>query len=575
MLKLNRLSASATLLTVLSAPMAYAQTASQITPPSFAPVAPRAGASVVIPQGVGASAPAGAEAVDVQLGDLRIEGAALDAQTLAALKARLIGPVVKLSEIFAAARALETDYASRGHVLVRVTVPAQTLDVGATLRLAVVEGFIERIDVTGVPKGMRRRVAAALAPLRKAGAEITLAELERRLLLAGDVPGVTLRSALAPGELPGGTVLVVEGSHRAVTALLSAENGLSASLGDMSYGAGVTLNGALGAGETIYARASGLPTLGRETSVLDPTPRNRMLALGVIVPIGHDGLTLNIESTDARTAPRHDFGRPGFDTRFQRLSGRLRYPFALRRAFTLSGELSFDAQDERIRIIDPLVMPLSLDQLRIVRATADLSAALDGGGSLRLGVELSSGLDTMGARSAGDASPILPLSRQGSDADFQKLTVDVALDQPLAGHLSLALRGRAQTGFGQVMVNAEEIGIANPDGLSALPTGIVQGDTGFVGRTELRIPFELQTAGVFARISPYGFGAYGKVHLERPTALEQANTTAAAYGIGVRLNAARRGAGAGLSASIEYGRGKIDGMRGETDRVTFNILTQF
>lgn len=573
---MKRLAASGTIMMIaLEIPsLAYAQTASQITPPTFAPPPPRVDAPIVIPQGSGAQAPAGAEEIELSLGEVSVEGADLDTKALANLRETLVGHPVKLSEVFSAARALEADFARQGHVLTRITVPAQSLNKGATLKLIAVQGFIERVDVTGLPRPVQRRIAATLAAL-EGSTDMTQANLERRLLLAADVPGVTLRSTLAAGETPGGTVLVVEGTYRPINALLSVDNSLPSALGGKNFAIGVTFNGVLGAGETVYLRAAGIPNVTRDNSFLDPTPRNRMLAAGAIVPIGHDGLRLNVEGTDARTAPRHADTAPGFGTHFKRLSTRLNYPFIRSRALNLVGEVTFDVQNERVQIIDPLTLPISLDRLRVLRSSIDGRAALPSNGMARLRVEFSSGIDALGARSAAEATPVQPLSRAGTDADFQKLTIDAGIDQPLAPHLALSANGRAQTAFGQVMANAEQIGIASADGLSPLYSGTLQGDSGYVLRGEILAPFDLDARGLFARLAPYIFAAHGEVHLERPTVVERSNTGATAYGFGLRVNGQTAGGSAGVSATLEYGRAKIEGIRRETDRVSFSILTQF
>src|SRR3546814_7347855 len=128
---------------------------------------------------------------------------------------------------------------------------------------------------------------------------------------------------------------------------------LPSSLGRYAVGLGLDGNSALGLGETLYLRASGFPNGGRKTSILDPTPRNRALAGGVVLPIGKDGLTLNLEAVDARAAPRHRGFLLGTGSRFNRVSARIAYPFVRTRALTVSGGLSFDAQRERVSVIDP------------------------------------------------------------------------------------------------------------------------------------------------------------------------------------------------------------------------------
>jgi hemolysin activation/secretion protein len=547
-----------------------AQTASQITPPSFAPPPPDAPPPIVIPAGAGAQAPAGAEALQVSLGDIAVEGGAVSPALLADLKRKLIGRRVAVSDIFAAARELEAGLARTGHVLVRVTVPPQRLSDGATLRLVVVNGFIERIDTNAVPQRVRRSIERVLAPLAGAS-DITLGKIERRLLLAADTPGVSLRSTLAAGTTPGGTLLVVEARHRTVSGFATIDDPLPRALGRYAFAAGVNLNALLGAGETLYLRANGLPGTGGETRFLDSTPRNRALAAGLIVPLGHDGLTVNVEATDARTAPRHDAALPGFASRFQRFSARLRYPVVRTRSLSVWTGASFDAQNEQIRIIDPVILPISRDRLRIARATGDLRAALPGNGAATLRVRASFGLDALGARSAEQADASLPLSRSGADADFQKLELQAGLDQPLTAHMMLALRVRGQTSFGQALANSEQIGLATADGLSPLPAGAVQGDAGYVARGELRLPFPLTTgSGAFRQITPYAFGAYGGVRYEQPTFLERPTTEARAYGAGLRLWGTLPGTPATASATVEYGRAHVQGRVGHPDR--FSVI---
>lgn len=559
---------------LLLASAAGAQTASQITPPSYVPPAPQPGSPLVIPTDTSTEAPPGADRAEVTLGDVSVDGGVVESEALAALRARVVGKRIKVAEVFAAARELEAGYARSGRVLTRVVVPAQNLADGATLRLVVVEGAIERIDTGTLPPAIQRRIAAVLAPL--AGrSDVTQGEIERRLLLAADTPGTTLRSTLSAGSKPGATVLLVEASYRPVAGFVTLDNTLPGALGRDAFGVGLDFNSVFGRGETIYLRASGLPNTGRETSVLDPTPRNRALAGGVIAPIGNDGLTVNVEVTDARTAPRHAANLPGFGSRFTRLSGRVRYPFVRSRALTISGEATFDAQNERVRIISPLVLPLSLDRLRVARVAGDLSAYLPGGGIASARAEASFGLDVLGARSDGGASALLPVSRAGADASFQKLEISGSIDQPLAEHLALSVRARAQTSFGQVMANAEQIGIARTDGISPLPSGLVQGDAGYVGRAELRIPFAFSLVSAGAQIAPYGFGAAGGVRFENPSVFERRSTDVYALGGGVRVAGAARDGSPGLSASVEYGRAYLDRLGRNPDRVTFTVVAQF
>lgn len=306
--------------------VAFAQTASQITPPSFRPPPQADTAGVSIPEGSGLEAPAGAEKLRVKLADVRVEGGLPDmAEATRKIIASLAHRTVTAAEIFAAARALETEYGRAGYALVRVVLPAQKLNDGARLRLVVVDGFLERIDTSNLPERLRGRVEATLAPL-VGQKSIKLSAIERKLLLAGDTPGARLRSTLQAGSVKGASVLVIDGKYRPLGGQVTSDNSLSPSLQRWSTGVGVDFNSLLGLGELVYLRLGGYPD-GGENGLFTDDPRNRNYAAGIVVPIGYDGLTLNLEATRTRANPTAEPGALGFGSAFERYSARIRYPW--------------------------------------------------------------------------------------------------------------------------------------------------------------------------------------------------------------------------------------------------------
>src|SRR5258708_33075645 len=192
-------------------------------------------------------------------------------------------------------------YAKAGYVLVRVILPPQQLVNGARLKLVVVDGFIERIETKDVPERVRNRIITLVGPLT-GRRTLMLSEIERRVLLAGDTPGVVLRSTLSPGKAERGTILVIDATYQAVSETLTFDNTLSRQLGRTTLGAGLDFNSITGLGELVYLRASGHPNDG-DNGFSERYPRNRTLAAGFILPLWVDGLTFNAEYTDAHTTP--------------------------------------------------------------------------------------------------------------------------------------------------------------------------------------------------------------------------------------------------------------------------------
>lgn len=547
----------------------WSQTAGQITVPSFRPSLQHpAPSALTLPETRTLVAPEGAERLSVRVGRIEVEGALPElADATAAITAPIEGNSVTAAAIFEAARAIEAAYAQAGFVLARVVLPAQTLTDGGAVRVLLVNGSIAQVDTTALPENIRMHVGHFLTPL-EGRPGLTLREIERRLMLAGDTPGTALRSTLAPGEAPGTTRLVLEAQQRPITGFVSHDNTLSAALGHSVLGFGLDLNSVLGMGDLFYLRASGYP--GRET--FDNLPLNRSLAGGVVWPLGHSGLSLNLEVAQTLATPWRVADAVNFTSEFQRYSARLRYPLMRGRAATLNVEAAFDMQSERLESITPFTALLALDELRIARLSADGFATLPGGGMLSGRLTVSQGLSAFGAR---QGTAEVPLSRQGTGPDFSKLEVAARLDQPLAPHLALQVTLRGQTSFGQALPRSEQLGLVTGIGLSAFDSGRMQGDSGYVARAELQSPWTMPAGPVLLGVAPYVFGAMGQVNLERPSALERSTTQATSYGIGLRLGAARQGSSQGLTLSLEYGRGDRSDLNKTEDRVTVVTMLRF
>jgi hemolysin activation/secretion protein len=585
---------------MLCAGSAVAQTASQVTPQTFEPQTQRSrvGGGVVIPDGAGPIAPDGAETLEVEISGVDVEGglAELAAET-AKIVAELSGKTVSAAKLFEAAGDLQAAYAEKGYGLMRVVLPAQRLTNGAVLRLVVIDGFIEEIDTSNLPENIRDRVTHMLAPIAGRRA-ITNSEIERRLLLAGDTPGTVMRSTLSKGNKPGGSILTIEARYKPVTGSLSVDNSLSDALGNYNLALGTEFNSLLGFGELFYLRADGAPSFDSDGDFFSNAPRNRALSGGVIVPLGIDGLTFNLEGTLARTAPEATANGPAFLSDLTRTSARLVYPVIRSRDFMLNVKGVFDVQDETLSLRNGGGITISQDRLRVLRAGADFSWYAPGDALIFGSLTGSFGIDGLGARNQSDAAASgTTLSRQGADADFHKLDIMLGYRQPVAEHLVLDFKARAQTSFGEPLLNAEQIGLASSGGLSSFPLGSVQGDSGFALRWEAQFPFATavtlpftvpdfpkqqgtglpqgsETSGALY-ISPYVFGAYGGVKLYEPTVLERGFSRGAAYGVGLRLGVAGQSSFNSVTLNLEYGRAERFGNGANDNRFTLSTAFQF
>ena len=112
--------------------------------------------------------------------------------------------------------------------------------------------------------------------------------------------------------------------------------------------------------------------------------------------------------------------------------------------------------------------------------------------------------------------------------------------------------------MGSEMCIRDRFSIAGPNELSAFDSGELRGDSGWVLRAELSSPRETRFRGTPLTVSPYVFAGVGKVSIEQPTALESADESAHAFGVGVDLISQTGSRFRSNSLRIEFGRGERD-----------------
>lgn len=179
---------------------------------------------IQVPEGLPSAAPAEAEGIRFTLTAVQVEGAtAYPPEHFAPLYQDLIGKEVSVADMYRVADAMERGYRADGYFLSRVIVPAQSIDNGV-FRIQVVEGFIDGARIDGDIGPSKQLVDGYLATVVNQR-PVTLAQLERALLLVNDIPGISAKGLLrASKETPGAAELVVSTDRKPFDGLLSIDN---------------------------------------------------------------------------------------------------------------------------------------------------------------------------------------------------------------------------------------------------------------------------------------------------------------------------------------------------------------
>ena len=552
-------------------PPAAGPAPSRVTPESIAPLKQGADGAIALPQNGTAQAPDGADQLYVTLDAITVEGGAPPfTAAIAAATGGLTHHKIKVSDLYDAAARIEAAYARAGFVLTRVTLPPQRLIDGGTAHFLIVEGFVEGVDVSHLPASVREAARRRVAPLIGRHG-VTMAQIERRVLLAGDVPGVALRSTLLRGQAVGATTLVLEADYRPVSGSMMAENDLGSAYQFESFSAQVAFNSVLGLGEQTYFQASAGPDIGH---LFSADTRRRLLGAGEIIPLGHSGLTLNPEFIRVDTNPRAP-GAPQVTGFYEKFAVRASYPLIRSRAqnLTLNAGLDLITETEELRAFNFWV---NRDRLRVVNLGATYSRAVSSAVSVSTDEMLALGLAGLGARGEAEAAVTqIPLSRQGSRPDFRKATGRLQIDDQLGHGVNLTSVTHAQASFTGALPSSAQISLDGNDGLSAFSQGSINVDAGVSERAELARMWA-PPGSLHPLVTPYVFGALGYGHVYRPSgAGEVANVNSWAAGGGVRLLISPAHCHFTSFATAEVSHGHVNTLNGDPTRVSASLSIKF
>jgi hemolysin activation/secretion protein len=451
--------------------------------------------------------PPGAQEVRFLLGEVQVFGSnSMPTQSLAPIWAGLIGKPITLAEAFGIAAAISARYREAGFILSQAVIPPQdirTVGVGV-LRIQVIEGFIDKVTVTGLPAAKLQPYLDAVQRERP----LRLATLERSLLLIGELAGVTAQANLRASATPNASDLEIVTNQKRTEFSLSAHNRSTPSQGRARLEASAEVHGLIGDFDRHNLRW-----------VTAGSKRLNLLAYSGDVPLGGNGLKLQLGASASRSEPATDLAAANIDTRSNNVSLGLAYPLLRSRRSNLSLRGGLNGYHNSA---DVAGARQSDDRIRALRLglTADYADAW--GGISLLDLEWSKGLSALGASKPDDANV-------GGDPQFSKLSAYAARLQSLGGNWSALLALTAQHS-GDKLPTAEQLGLGGDTFLRAFDPSEVIGEKGAAGKLELR--YDLGGARIASTV--YVYGDAGSV--KRKDDQGYASTSLSSAGIGVRLS---------------------------------------
>ena len=451
----------------------------------------------------------------VRVNSLQVTGETLfsDEQLIAATDFKP-GSELNLSDLRNIAARIARYYNDRGYFLAQAYLPAQDIEDGV-VTIAVIEGRYGAIDLRNQSR-LKDNVAHGVLAGLDGGDIVESAPLERRLLLLSDIPGVAVRSTLAPGSAVGTSDLIVDIiPGRSVTGSIEADNAGNRYTGPYRLGGSVYFNNPTGSGDVasvrvlasnlglLYGRASYQTLLGNAS-------------VGVAYARVNYELGREFESLDA----------DGSADIFSLFGS---YPLIRSRDTNLYALGAVEARylEDRIGVTS------TITNRDIHSVTAgfrgDQRDAIGAGGWSTFSVAATWGklnIETPEARAIDSAS-----SRR--NGKYGKLQFSAAHLQQLVGPLSLygAIRGQVAS---KNLDSSEQMALGGAYGVRAYPEGEAYGDQGYVANMEARLLLPDFSDSMPGRIQLVGFVDIGAVTLAKDPWYPGSNSAdRKGYGAGV------------------------------------------
>ena len=412
---------------------------------------------------------------------------------------------VSLADLTAIATAITDKYRADGYILSRAVAPPQAPGSRAA-RIRVYEGYVSEVDVTGPGALAARRHLDKLPNQRP----LRLSELDRRISLAGDEPGLNLKTHFEPDlDDPARHKLVAAAENRRVSGSAYIDNRGSKNAGPWQAYLRTALNSALKAGDQLALAVLTVPFSMRAFTFTE---------LSYALPIG-DGprLRASLSGSRANDGPNPLTRSVGGES----WAATLGYLHPLWRSRRVNVWTQIAASK---RGVDQDWTTAGSYRDEVVALRGMISATFTPPGrSTNLFAQVSTGERENQAAAF--------LSRADASKDFSKLNLHASHYRDIGKNAGIYLAADGQWTRDRLLASEEFIAGGAPYG-RGYNYAEISGDRGIAGTAELRAGFRPKTMPGVSFIQGYGFVDAGKVWNEGP---RRTSAALASAGVGMRM----------------------------------------
>lgn len=451
--------------------------------------------SVVRPQQAPSAANEQAQKIKFQLNAVILEGNHVYSNAqLSTLYKDKLHKTISVADLFAIVQDITNYYRNNGYILSRAILPPQHVKNGV-VRIQVIEGYVDKVDVSGTPKGAQCQVLAIGNKIKECP-PLQITPMEKYLLIANEIPGTQVKAVLAPSKSkPGAADLTLVTETRPITAYASYDNYGTRYIGPQQMTANLSLNSFIASGDETQITATKTPK-GGELTFTD---------INYNMPVYAHGMRWLVGGTRAHTHPLFVLRPAQIDGLNDNYYTTVTYPVIRTRTKSLTMRGGFNYLDSEVDAFEAL---LYMDHIRSFDLGGTYNFSDTWYGSNLITGDFRQGLPILGYTSNTDPDTA-HTSRPGGRGDYTKIAMTASRLQTIKGPFSLYGLLQGQWAFNPLLAS-EQFTFGGSQLGRGYDIAEILGDKGLAGTVELRYDIGFQK-NIISSLQLYTFYDWGLI----------------------------------------------------------------
>lgn len=382
---------------------------------------------------------------------------------------------ISIADLFEIVQSITNYYRNNGYIISRAILPPQHVKNGV-VKVKIIEGFLDKVEVTGDPKGARCWIKALGYQIQECR-PLYLPRMEHFLIIANRTPATSVKAVLAPSKTKTGAAdLSLVAVNKPITGYLSYDNYGTRYIGPQQMTANFGLTSFIASGDAGQITFTKTPK-GKELTYLD---------VNYNLPINDDGVRWFVGGTRVNTHPLFVLQPVDISGLNANYYTSLQFPMIRKKSETFTLLAGFNYLDSGTTTFD---QRLYMDHVRSAGLGASYNFSDRFYGSNIIYADVRQGLPIMGYSS--NTNPFTATtSRPGGHANYNKIDFQASRLQAIKGPFSVYGVVSGQYAFCTLLAS-EQYAFGGPILGRGYDVAEMIGDNGLAGSIEPRFDLSI------------------------------------------------------------------------------------